>query len=198
MVLKRLPCHSTWFKPRIDDCAVIFYQSNLLFFWDIKCLQTTNWLWLQMFIYREMYKFTTSKEKMSHALAKGGLMHPRDALYQPRQRGYLFFRWKIEIYFIERTLSVIFSRVGQPQVKILPMVFTGWNKFRSFTEKNKYSVYFMFLTLSGRSYIKIQYSSFPSFPLAYLSRIATHDNFTSSARNVRLLTSYFHLVVRHA
>ena len=47
-----------------------------------------------------------------------------------------FFLWKIEIYFIEWTPSVIFSQVARPRVKILPMVFT-WNKFRSFTEKNK-------------------------------------------------------------
>ena len=40
--------------------------------------------------------------------------------------------------------------------------------------KNKYSVYFMLLTLSGRTFIKIQYSSFPLFPVAYLFRIATH------------------------
>ena len=32
----------------------------------------------------------------------------------------------------------------------------------------------MLLTLSGRSFIKIQYSSFPVFPVAYPSRIATH------------------------
>ena len=31
----------------------------------------------------------------------------------------------------------------------------------------------MLLTLSGRSFIKIQYSSFPSFPVAYPFRIAT-------------------------
>ena len=30
----------------------------------------------------------------------------------------------------------------------------------------------MFLTLSGRSFIKIQYSSFPLFPMAYPFRIA--------------------------
>ena len=56
------------------------------------------------------------------------------------------------------------------------MVFTRWNKFQSFAEKKKpkYSVYFMRLTLSRRSFIKIQYSSFPLFPVAYLFRIATH------------------------
>ena len=85
-----------------------------------------------------------------------------------------FFWRKIEIYFIEWTPSVLFSRVAQPRVKILPMVFTRWNKFRSFTEKKKkYSVYFMLLTLSGRSFTKIQYSSFPLFPVAYPFRIAT-------------------------
>ena len=46
-----------------------------------------------------------------------------------------FFRWKIEIHFIEWTPSVIFSRVAQPRVKMLPMVFTRWNTFRSFTQK---------------------------------------------------------------
>ena len=77
-----------------------------------------------------------------------------------------FFRWKVEMYFIEWTPLVIFSRVAQPRVKILPMVFTRWNEFRSFTEKKspKYSVYFMFLTLSGRSFIKIQYILFRHFP----------------------------------
>ena len=42
----------------------------------------------------------------------------------------------------------------------------------------------MLLTLSGRSFIKIQYSSFPLFPVAYLFRIATYYNITSSARQV--------------
>ena len=42
--------------------------------------------------------------------------------------------WKIEFYFIEWTPSVIFSQVAQPRVKILPMVFTKWNKFLSLTE----------------------------------------------------------------
>ena len=56
------------------------------------------------------------------------------------------------------------------------MAFTRWNKIRSFTEKNnnKYSVYFMLLTHFGRSFkIKIQYSSFPLFPVAYPFRVAT-------------------------
>ena len=124
-----------------------------------------------------------------------------------------FFRWKIEIYFIEWTPSVIFSRVAKSSrlldkmivslfhtfqnlwpiiqiediwfFRLLPMVFTRWNKFRSFTENNKYSVYFMLLTLSGRSFIKIQYSSFPLFPVTYPFRIATYYNIMSSAWNVR-------------
>ena len=88
-------------------------------------------------------------------------------------RGYIyifFFRERSKFHFIEWTPSVIFSQVGQPRVKILPMVFMRWNKLRSFTAKkknnNKYSVYFMLLILSGRSFIKIQYSSFPLFPVA--------------------------------
>ena len=44
----------------------------------------------------------------------------------------------------------------------------------------------MLLTLFGRSFIKIQYSYFPLFPVAYPSGIATHYNITSSARNVIL------------
>ena len=36
----------------------------------------------------------------------------------------------------------------------------------------------MLLTLSGRSFIKIQYSSFPLLPVAYPFRIATHYNTT--------------------
>ena len=40
-------------------------------------------------------------------------------------------------------------------------------------KKKKYSVYFMLLTLSGRSFIKIQYSSLPLFPEVYPFRIAT-------------------------
>ena len=58
----------------------------------------------------------------------------------------------------------------------------------SLKNKKKYSVNFMLwtlLTLSGRSFIKIQYSSFLLFPVAYPSHIATHYNITSSARNVR-------------
>ena len=48
------------------------------------------------------------------------------------------------------------------------MVFTRWNKFRSFTEKkNRCSIYFMLLTLSGRRFIKIRNTSFPLFPVAY-------------------------------
>ena len=58
-------------------------------------------------------------------------------------------------------------------------------KFRSPKEKNKYSVYFMLLTLSGSSFVKIQYISFPLFPVAYPYRIATHYNITSCARNVK-------------
>ena len=42
----------------------------------------------------------------------------------------------------------------------------------------------MLLTLSGRSFIKIQHSSFPLFPVAYPFRIATLY-ITSSARNAR-------------
>ena len=40
----------------------------------------------------------------------------------------------------------------------------------------------MLLTLYGRSFIKIQYSSIQLFPLAYPSRIATHYNITSSEK----------------
>ena len=35
----------------------------------------------------------------------------------------------------------------------------------------------MLLTLSGRSFIKIQYSSFPLFPVAYPFRIATQSQY---------------------
>ena len=55
-----------------------------------------------------------------------------------------FCRWKIEIYFIEWTPSVIFSLVAAPLVKILPMVFTRWNKFRSFTENKKTQIFCLF------------------------------------------------------
>ena len=66
------------------------------------------------------------------------------------------FRRKIEIYFIELTPPVIFSRVAQPRVKIFLMVFSRWNKFLSFTgkKKNKYSFYFMLLTHSGKALSK--------------------------------------------
>ena len=43
----------------------------------------------------------------------------------------------------------------------------------------------MLLTLSGRSFIIIQYNSFPLFPVAYPSCIAKHYKITSSVRNVR-------------
>ena len=55
------------------------------------------------------------------------------------------FQRKIEIYFNELTPSVIFSRVAQPLVKILPMVFSRCNKFRSFTEK-KPQIFYLFHT----------------------------------------------------
>ena len=107
---------------------------------------------------------------------------------QKRNR-WFFFRWKIEIYFISwsEIFSLmayhpeIFSFVAQPRVKIFPLVFTRWNKFRSFSEKKptKYSVDFMLLTFSGRSFIEIQHSSFPLFPVAYPFRIATNYNITS-------------------
>ena len=74
---------------------------------------------------------------------------------------------------------------------MLPMVFTRCNKFRSFTQKNKYSVYFMLSTLSRRSFIKIQYSSFPLLPVAYSSRVATHYNITSSAKKCKLNDAIF-------
>ena len=45
-------------------------------------------------------------------------------LSQYKENICFFFRWKVEIYFIEWTKSVIFSRVAQPRVKILPIVFT--------------------------------------------------------------------------
>ena len=41
----------------------------------------------------------------------------------------------------------------------------------------------MLLTLSGRSFIKIQYSYFPLFPVTYPSRIETHYDITSSLRD---------------
>ena len=58
-------------------------------------------------------------------------------------------------------------------------------KLISIFPRKKNSVYFMLLTLSGRSYMEIQYSSFPLFPVAYPSRLATHYNITSSTRNIR-------------
>ena len=44
----------------------------------------------------------------------------------------------------------------------------------------------MLLTLSWRSFIKIQYSSFPLFRVAYPFRLATHYNITWSASNVSI------------
>ena len=49
----------------------------------------------------------------------------------------------------------------------------------------------MLLTLSGRSFIKPQYSSFSLFPVAYPSRIATHHSIMSNARNDVILPSGF-------
>ena len=42
----------------------------------------------------------------------------------------------------------------------------------------------MLLTLSGRSFIKIQYSSFPLFPVASPFRIGTYYNITSEKLKV--------------
>ena len=44
----------------------------------------------------------------------------------------------------------------------------------------------MLSTLSWMSYIKIQYSSFLLFPVAYPSRIATHYNIASSESNCKV------------
>ena len=59
-------------------------------------------------------------------------------------RGYLFFSVKYRNLFIEWTPSVIFSRVAQPRVKTLPIVFTRCNKFRSFTEKKIFCLFHAF------------------------------------------------------
>ena len=87
-----------------------------------------------------------------------------------------FFLWKIEIYFIEWTPSVMFSQVVKPRVKILPMVFTRWNyKFRSFIGKKNqiFCLFHAFNPFWEKLYKKIQYSSFLLFPLAYPFRVAT-------------------------
>ena len=83
-----------------------------------------------------------------------------------RNRGYLFFSVKDEILF--------------HWVDTIGNIFTS-GAFFSEKKTPKYSVYFMFLTLSGRN-IKIQYSSFPLFPVEYPFHIATYYNITSSAR----------------
>ena len=87
-------------------------------------------------------------------------------------------------------------RVSGPISNILHVGSTSyWLKFERFDcrinfdlpPKKKICLFHpvMLLSLSGRSFIKIQYSSFPLFPVAYPFRIATHYNITSSARNVR-------------
>ena len=89
-------------------------------------------------------------------------------------RGYLFFSVKDRNLFHRvDTISNIFTSGAATSENITDGVHEM--KYISiFTEKkNKYSVYFMLLTLSGRSFIKIQYSSFPLFPVAYPFRIAT-------------------------
>ena len=107
-----------------------------------------------------------------------------------------FFWWKIEIYFIEWTPSVI-SGVAAPLMKILPMMFTRWDKFLSFTgEKNqKFCLLHAFNSFWEELYQNPEHF-FPLFPVAYPSRTAAHYNITSSTRNARKMTSYFHLVVR--
>ena len=67
---------------------------------------------------------------------------PRKGKKHEKKKNICFFRWKIEIYFIEWTSSVIFSRVAATRENITDDV-TRWNKFRSFTEKIKYSISFM-------------------------------------------------------
>ena len=132
-------------------------------------------LWVRITVLWDKLPLHFSLVWINHTfLYKSGYADILYCLSAKRHREYLiFFWWKIKIYFIEWTPSVIFSRVAAPLVKILPMAFMRWNKFWSFTEKkNKYSVYFMLLTLSGRSFIKIQYSSFSLFLVAYPFRIA--------------------------
>ena len=54
-----------------------------------------------------------------------------------KQNIWVFFQWEVKIYFIGWIPSVIFSLVAAPLVKILLMVSTWWNKFRSFTVTKK-------------------------------------------------------------
>ena len=58
-----------------------------------------------------------------------------------KQSIWVFFRWEIEIYFILWSQSVIFSLVAAQLMKIQPMIFSRWNKFRSFTAKNPNILY---------------------------------------------------------
>ena len=86
-----------------------------------------------------------------------------------KHRGYLFFSVK------DRHLFHRVDTIGD--------IFTSGAAEKK--KKPKYYVYFMLLTLSGRGFIKIQYSSFPLFSVLCPFRIATNYNITSSARNVR-------------
>ena len=87
--------------------------------------------------------------------------------FNMRYRGYLFFLVKDRNSFhrVDTIANIFMSGANAPPPK--------------------YSDYFMLLTLSGRSFIKIQYSSFPSLPVAYPFQKITRYNIMSSARNVR-------------
>ena len=77
-------------------------------------------------------------------------------------RGYLFFAVKDRNLFHRvDTIGNIFTSGAATSENIADGV-----------HKIKYSVYCMHLTLSGRSLIKIQYSSFPLFPVANPFRTA--------------------------
>ena len=72
-----------------------------------------------------------------------------------RYRGYLFFSVKDRnIFHQEDTIGNIFMSGAAMSENITDGVHE-LNKFLSLAEKNKYSVYFMLFTLSGRSFIKI-------------------------------------------
>ena len=105
-----------------------------------------------------------------------------------------FFRWKIKIYFIEWTPSVIFSRVAQ---KILVMVFTRWNKFESFTEKHIFCLFHAFNPVWEKLYQNpVQFFSVMpcGVPLPHSNAL----QYYIKRKKFKVNDIIFHLVVRHA
>ena len=103
-----------------------------------------------------------------------------------------FFRWKIEIYFISWAPSVIFSLVAATLVKILPMVSTRWNQFRSFTEKTNILYTWSRALTNGDEYHTNTLKSLPN------NKILALTKFNAIAKDKIIVTQKLKIVLGRA